>query len=423
MITTEYLKGSVSGEQDLQGGNIYPRGENSYLHIKYSQNKPSSNGEISDVINNWIGIYADNIPEASTSYLKYQWYKIKGDIGPQGVPGPEGKSILEISKISSEGNINTYRITFTDNTFYDFDITGNTNKIEKILVNNVELEIVDKVVNIEIHKEVAVGSTEPTTNESVWIKTGKNLVDRSKLKLGYIDSWGNHVNQTASKECRSDFIEIDNTQNYSLSISNYTIIDGITHWIAIATYDKNYNFLSRKVKTESTNLTISSSELQNAKYAIVCTRFYDENIKIQFEQGNPTSYEAYVEKEVYVKNQNGAWEGFYKKEEDTGWRNLEIVNGTVYSSDQIPQIRRIGKLVQIRGALKGITAEYTTLVKIPNDCVPSQTHSFTCPGSGKRHNRFQVVLDLKTIVFNTVSIDIALTEDNWYPICTSYFVD
>ena len=116
------------------------------------------------------------------------------------------------------------------------------------------------------------------------------------------------------------------------------------------------------------------------------------------------------------------FERFYK-EEDTGWRDLEIVNGSAYSNDQIPQIRRIGKQVSIRGALKGITAEYTSLVKIPNDCIPSQTHSFTCPGSGKRHNRFQLDYASKTIVFNSTSLDIALTEDNWYPLCTTYFVD
>lgn len=269
---------------------------------------------------------------------------------------------------------------------------------------------------------VAVSPTQPTTNEGVWIKHSKNLVDRNKISLGYLSDKGVLLEQTINKECTSDFIEIDNTKKYSLSISNYTVVSGETHWLAISTYDKNHNFIARNVKYESTSYTISSSELANVKYIRISTRFFDNNIKIQFEQGEPTSYEPFVEKEIYVKNSNGIFEKFVNVE-DTGWRKLEIINGIAYSNEQIPQIRRIGKLVQIRGALKGITAEYTDLVKIPADCTPSTVHSFTCPGSGKRHNRFQIYYDSKVLQFNNTSIDIALTEDNWYPIGTSYFVD
>lgn len=64
-------------------------GEKTYLWVKYSSEKPSSNADIYDTPDNWIGIYTGPASAAPAGYTQYTWFKIKGE---QGNPG--GAAVL-----------------------------------------------------------------------------------------------------------------------------------------------------------------------------------------------------------------------------------------------------------------------------------------------------------------------------------------
>lgn len=59
-------------------------GEKTYLWVKYSSEKPSSNADIYDTPDNWIGIYTGPASAAPAGYTQYTWFKIKGETGKPG---------------------------------------------------------------------------------------------------------------------------------------------------------------------------------------------------------------------------------------------------------------------------------------------------------------------------------------------------
>lgn len=87
------FKGSqgAKGEQGIPGTNG-TNGKTSYLHIKYSNDGgktfTSNNGETPG---SYLGQYVDFTEADSSSVSAYVWSKIKGETGPQGVPGTPGK--------------------------------------------------------------------------------------------------------------------------------------------------------------------------------------------------------------------------------------------------------------------------------------------------------------------------------------------
>ena len=87
------FKGSqgAKGEQGIPGTNGAD-GKTSYLHIKYSNDGgktfTANNGETPG---SYLGQYVDFTEADSGSVSAYAWSKIKGETGPQGVPGTPGK--------------------------------------------------------------------------------------------------------------------------------------------------------------------------------------------------------------------------------------------------------------------------------------------------------------------------------------------
>jgi len=69
----------------------------------------------------------------------------------------------------------------------------------------------------------------------------------------------------------------------------------------------------------------------------------------------------------------GEWQPWNEVIYDSGWRNLELINGwSIYEGQVVPQIRRIGKHVYLRGLLLATadtTSRYATV--IPEDCRPN----------------------------------------------------
>ena len=114
-----------------------------------------------------------------------------------------------------------------------------------------------------------------------------------------------------------------------------------------------------------------------------------------------------------------------EKVDDTGWINISLAGSVVaYNQDSIPQIRRMGSQVFIRGAVKGITAIGTTIAYLPIGFRPSGYHPFTCPGTEKRQNRFQIRPSDGRLQFENATSDAtSFATSNWYPINTTYLAD
>lgn len=144
---------------------------------------------------------------------------------------------------------------------------------------------------------VAVGKTQPSTSENVWIKKGKNLFNKNNVLNGY--RFGSDGAPFAdSNYCASDFIQVNNN-------IQYTINWNIETRECVCYYDENKTFISRNV-SEKTFTTPA-----NCKYIRASVANSSIN-SAQIEQGSiSTTYEAYIKKEILVKNGNGVFEEFF----------------------------------------------------------------------------------------------------------------
>ena len=79
--TITYADGSTSNIVFRDGlkGNT---GDASFVWIKYASSNPSSDSEMGDIPDSWMGIYSGTASTAPSSYTSYNWYKIKGETGP-----------------------------------------------------------------------------------------------------------------------------------------------------------------------------------------------------------------------------------------------------------------------------------------------------------------------------------------------------
>ena len=115
--------------------------------------------------------------------------------------------------------------------------------------------------------------------------------------------------------------------------------------------------------------------------------------------------------------------------EDTGWINLTLLNGVQpFSIAQIPQYRRIGKKVILRGSVKNITAKNTIIALLPPGLRPSQFFSFiqnTSVKNGSTNYARWQVRDSGEIKLEGISEGVTANWEptNWYPIDCEFYLD
>ena len=95
-------------------------GQNWYVHIKYSDDMPTSDSDIGDVPSTYIGVYSGTSADAPTAYTAYTWYHWKG------LKGDTGTSITSVTKTATSGVIDTYTVQFSNNTSTTFTVTNGT---------------------------------------------------------------------------------------------------------------------------------------------------------------------------------------------------------------------------------------------------------------------------------------------------------
>lgn len=80
-------------EARVYGGLNGLSGISAYCHIKYAAQQPTSDAEMHDYADAWMGVATSSSSTAPTSYSAYKWYNIKGatgDTGATGAPGADG---------------------------------------------------------------------------------------------------------------------------------------------------------------------------------------------------------------------------------------------------------------------------------------------------------------------------------------------
>lgn len=192
----------------------------------------------------------------------------------------------------------------------------------------------DMQSNIE-KSVVAVGKTQPSTSEKVWIKKGKNLFDKTKTINGLNISSDGYLSADANSAM--NYVKVNPGVTYTLS-SNAN-----RQWVITTSNVKPYigqTGLTRTITSgTSTQVTIPSG------HTYLYVRHYPSNNEnnltqnIQVEQGTlATTYEAYVPNKINTKNSAGTFENVYDEEDipniDTS-RWTEIMLGYRYVNDKI----------------------------------------------------------------------------------------
>jgi hypothetical protein len=117
--------------------------------------------------------------------------------------------------------------------------------------------------------------------------------------------------------------------------------------------------------------------------------------------------------------------GVYEMTEDSGWKTFPLASGvTAYSSAQVPQYRKIGNTVYLRGAVGALNTEGKVLGTLPTGYRPSQVHPYVQNTSKSGDSIYFTRMKVNTN--GDVSMDYTdavLANASWYPITTSFLVD
>lgn len=83
-MTFTYNDGTTSDSTKSVVGVYGDTGAQTYVWIKYSAVNPTSDSDMGDIPDKWIGIYTGLSSTAPTHYTDYAWYQYKGEQGDQG---------------------------------------------------------------------------------------------------------------------------------------------------------------------------------------------------------------------------------------------------------------------------------------------------------------------------------------------------
>lgn len=176
-------------------------------------------------------------------------------------------------------------------------------------------------------KEVFVGPNEPTTGEEVWLQKGKNLINAPYNEA-------NKLTITAIKD--DDFTTTDYYcyleagKTYSVSFKSDGEGGGVAGTDTVQIWllkDKNYDY-KYSFSAKEMSFTPGASGYYFLRVDVNQNGATHSFWNIQVEQGETaTSYEPYIDKKIYTKNDNGGYEEFYNEETiiDSG-----VINGIHY---------------------------------------------------------------------------------------------
>lgn len=215
--------------------------------------------------------------------------------------------------------------------------------------------------NLNKLNDIKVSSTQPNTGEKVWFKSGKNLFNANDI---IVNMFINNDNTTGTSTVTntSGFIGV-RAGKVTLSYSYSTL--GSSNERGICFYNKNKLYVSGttyNVTHTTTQITVPQDGYMRFSYDKNCSN-------IQLEQGNvATSYEAYVEKEIYIKNNNGVYEEFYSKNDDKKIFITSLLNGATVNLTYWRNILvKHGNICHLELAVKPNSTNEITILQLPNN--------------------------------------------------------
>lgn len=101
-----------------------PQGDQTYVHIVYSQTEPDSDDDIGSIPAPWMGIACDTNPTAPEHYTDYTWYRIRGD---------KGDGVAYTALTSTSGLTRTYTMYTADGTVVgSFTVTDGSGAVSTV---------------------------------------------------------------------------------------------------------------------------------------------------------------------------------------------------------------------------------------------------------------------------------------------------
>ena len=162
--------------------------------------------------------------------------------------------------------------------------------------------------------KVIVSATEPTgvNRKKVWFKKGKNLFDKNNV-ISNVNLLANGSIESDTS-CSIHYVNVVGGQIYTISSNSDR------QWVFNTSAEKISFSTQGSQRTVTSGTSVQVNVPSGHKYINI--RHYpsngEDNINqdIQAEQ-NPavTTYEAYVEPEIYILNNNDVYERFYSKSE------------------------------------------------------------------------------------------------------------
>lgn len=104
---------STSSTFTVTNGAKGDTGDAWYVWIKYAGQQPTSDADMGDTPDNWIGIYSGTSSTAPAHYTSYTWFEYKGDKGDTGDPAEVESAVVEYQMSNSGTTVPTGAWTTT----------------------------------------------------------------------------------------------------------------------------------------------------------------------------------------------------------------------------------------------------------------------------------------------------------------------
>lgn len=372
------------------------------------------------------------IVKAGEGLLGGRWFESPSDIVIT-VPANNGVNPRRDSVIIQIDNRQTGRIP---NVIYREGTPSSNPQVPDLSTNSNVVE--KRVANIYVAAGASNINNDAITDlrgssEIAWITSLINQVDTSTLYDQYRAAYDayyqretelfNHFMETLTSELSVNTNIIKYESHYKSVNDGETVIP-----INISGYNKNRDVLivriNRLYATEGIDFTITSNSSIKLTKDICANQNVDflvlQSVVINAEAG--TIIESVQGLSTAVTNLSTDVNAL---KADSGWINFTLEGGaTAYDDNNKPGVRKFGNLVNLRGAIKGVTAAGTTVCTLPAAYKPAMDYYFTSSaitsGSVKSTVTFLVSAANGTVELVAKSGTIAATD--MIPIATNFIV-
>ena len=266
--------------------------------------------------------------------------------------------------------------------------------------------------------EVYVGAEEPTTGEKVWFRKGKNVFNTYSSDISYYlrntDKEKYIINNSNSITVEGNGITWNRVE---ITISNlkpntkYTInsiVTNTTQGYAGLYCDSGNNSVQHVNNKENFNTKITIITDENGKVKLQFFANYTSTVQnssvifseIQLEEGEKaTTYEAYIEPKLFVRNSNGVYEEFTKKSEEVYSTEEQVIGTWIDGKPLYRKVVEMGNMTKDNYKMKAHNIQNMKYARIVDVSMQRGNQSsgnfqlFSVGNVGGKYNDTQVGFD------------------------------